>query len=53
MAKTKIEVGKSIIMDDSTESELTLIIERNNKFVSEVIIGQSILPGDSELESLI
>ena len=51
--KQKVEVGKSIIMDDSTESELTLIIERNNKFISEVIIGQSILPGDSELESLI
>ena len=31
--KQKVEVGKSIIMDDSTESELTLIIERNNKFV--------------------
>jgi hypothetical protein len=51
--KQKVEVDKSIIMDSSNESELTMIIESGNKDVTEVIIGQSILPGNSELESLI
>jgi len=51
--KEKVEVGKSFIMDSSTESELTMIIESGNKNVTEVIIGESILPGNSELESLI
>jgi len=30
-----------------------MIIESGNKNVTEVIIGESILPGNSELESLI
>jgi hypothetical protein len=51
--KQKVEVGKSIIMDSSTESELMMIIESGNKDVTEVIIGESILPINSELESLI
>ena len=50
-ANEKVEVGKTIIMDSSTESELTLIISSRN--VTEVIIDDSILPGNSELESLI
>ena len=40
-------------MDSSTESELTMIIESGNKNVTEVIIRESILPGNSALESLI
>jgi hypothetical protein len=51
--KEKVEVGKSFIMDSSTESELTMIIESGNKNVTEVIIRESILPGNSALESLI
>jgi hypothetical protein len=40
-------------MDRSTESELTKIINSHNQYTSEITISDSILPGDSELESLI
>jgi hypothetical protein len=51
--KEKVKVHKSIIMDRSTESELTLIIDSDNRDNTEVTISDSILPGKSELESLI
>ena len=51
--KEQVKVNKSIIMDRSTESELTTIINSHNQYTSEITISDSILPGDSELESLI
>lgn len=49
--KEKVEVGETIIMDSSTESELSMIIE--SKDVTEVTIDESLLPGNKELECLI
>jgi hypothetical protein len=51
--KEQVKVNKSIIMDRSTESELTKIINSHNQYTSEITISDSILPGDRELESLI
>ena len=51
--KDKIQVDKSMIMDPTTESELTMIIEGRMRANSEINNCDFFQPGDSELESLI
>ena len=48
-----IQVDKSMIMDSTTESELTMIIEGRMRANTEINNCDFFQPGDSELESLI
>lgn len=51
--KEPVKVHKSIILNSSTESELMTIMDSNNRDNTEFTVSDSILPGKSELESLI